>query len=126
MELVETGIHATVVCPAGVLTEWAAATEGSPMLPFFSQTGPVIKAIASERGIALPAIEGVLSADEVARQIVQCVYAPVPELFTHRGSEEFLRSLAENRAEAEKRQIPVVLGEREVYERTRRTPADPV
>ncbi len=116
MELVETGIHATVVCPAGVLTEWAAVTEGSPMLPFFSKSRPVIKEISSERGIALPAIEGALSADEVARQIVQCLYTPVPELFTHGGSEEFLRLLAENRAEAEKHRIPIALGERSVYE----------
>jgi len=119
MELMETGIHATVVCPSGVLTEWAASTEGGSMLPFFSASGPVIKRIASERGISLPAIEGVLPPGEVAAQIVKCIYNPVAELFTHKGSAEFLRLVAENRAEAEKHQIPVVLGEREVYERLR-------
>jgi short-subunit dehydrogenase len=117
MELMETGIHATVVCPAGVLTEWAGATEGGSMLPFFSASGPVIKQLASERGIPLPAIEGALPADDVAGQIVKCIYNPVAELFTHKGSVEFLRLLAENREEAEKHQIPVVLGERAVYER---------
>ncbi len=117
MELVETGIHATVVCPSGVLTDWAGATEGGSMLPFFSASGPVIKRLASERDISLPAIEGVIPADEVARQIVECIYHPVAELFTHKGSSEFIRLLAEDRAEAEKHQIPVVLGEREVYER---------
>jgi short-subunit dehydrogenase len=117
MELMETGIHATVVCPAGVRTGWAAETEGGSMLPFFSASGPVIKRLASERGISLPAIEGVLPAEDVAGQIVKCIYNPVAELFTHKGSAEFLRLIAENRAEAEKHQIPVVLGEREVYER---------
>ena len=117
MELMETGIHATVVCPAGVLTGWAGETEGGPMLQFFSASGPVIKRLASERGISLPAIEGVLPAEEVARQIVQCIYNPVAELFTHKGSAEFLRLIAEDRSEAEKHLAPVVLGEREVYER---------
>jgi short-subunit dehydrogenase len=117
MELMETGIEATVVCPAGVLTGWAGATEGGSMLPFFSASGPVIKRLASERGTSLPAIEGVMPADEVARQIVQCIYNPVAELFTHKGSAEFLRNIAENRTEAEKHQIPVVLGEREAYNR---------
>jgi short-subunit dehydrogenase len=117
MELMETGIQATVVCPAGVLTEWPGVTEGGSMLSFFSASGPVIKRLALERGIALPAIEGAMSADEVAGQIVKCIYHPVAELFTHKGSEEFLRLLAEDRAEAEKHQTPVVLGERAAYER---------
>ena len=120
MELVETGVHATVVCPAGVLTAWAGETEGGSMLPFFSASGPVIKRLASERGTSLPAIEGVLPAEDVAGQIVKCIYNPVAELFTHKGSVEFLRLIAGDREEAEKHQIPVVLGEREVYERLKR------
>ena len=120
MELVETGIQATVVCPAGVLTEWAASTEGGAMLPFFSESGPLIKKIAAERQMALPPIEGTISADRVAALIVGCVYAPVPELYTHRGSAEFVRLAAENRAEAEQHQLPVILGERIAYERRRK------
>ena len=101
MELVETGVHATVVCPAGVLTAWAGETEGGSMLPFFSASGPVIKRLASERGTSLPAIEGVLPAEDVAGQIVKCIYNPVAELFTHKGSVEFLRLIAGDREEAE-------------------------
>jgi hypothetical protein len=48
---------------------------------------------------------------------VKCIYNPVAELFTHKGSGEFLRLVAEDREEAEKHQLPVVLGEREVYNR---------
>jgi len=120
MELMETGIHATVVCPAGVLTDWASVTEGGSMLPFFSASGPVIKRLASERNVSLPAIEGVKPADDVAGQIVRCIYNPVAELFTHSGSAEFLRLIAEDRSEAEKHQIPVILGEREVYDRLKK------
>ena len=86
------------------------------MLPFFSESGPLIKKIAAERQVALPPIEGTISADRVAALIVECVYAPVPELYTHRGSAEFVRLAAENRAEAEKHQLPVILGERIAYE----------
>jgi short-subunit dehydrogenase len=120
MELVETGIHATVVCPAGVLTEWAGATEGGSMLPFFTDSGPFIRKIAAERHIALPPIEGAISADQVAGQIVKCIYAPVAELYTHRGSAEFVRRVADDRAEAEKHQLPVVLGERVAYDRLKK------
>lgn len=90
------------------------------MLQFFSASGPVIKRLASERGISLPAIEGVLPAEDVAAQIVKCIYNPVAELFTHKGSGEFLRLVAEDREEAENHQLPVVLGEREVYNRLRK------
>ena len=116
MELMETGIHATVVCPAGVLTPWAESTEGGAMLPFFSASGPAIKQLAKERGVSLPPIEGVMSPEDVAAQIVKCIYSPVPELYTHSGSSEFVRLAAENRAEAESHLVPVVLGERAAYE----------
>jgi len=116
MELVGTDIHATVVCPAGVLTDWASVTEGAPMLPFFSASGPVIKSLAAEKGISLPPIEGVMPADEVARRIMGCIGQPVAELYTHRGSEEFLRQVATNREEAEHHQLPVVMGEQTVYQ----------
>lgn len=117
LELLETGIHASVVCPAGVLTDWASVTEGGPMLPMFSASGPSIKRIAAERGVSLPPIEGLLSADVIADKILECIYHPVAEVFTHKGAAEFVELAAENREEAERHQLPVVLGEREVYEK---------
>lgn len=118
-ELLETGIHATVVCPASVATDWATTTEGGSMRSLFSESGSRIKRIASERGIPLPEIEGVKSADEVAASIVECIHHPVAEVFTHKGSKEFFLSAAENREQAEQRQLPIVLGEREVYQELR-------
>jgi len=117
MELVETGIHATVVCPAGVLTEWAQMTEGGAMLPFFSQSGPIIKRISEERGTGMVPIEGVLPPEVVAEKILACLYHPVAEVYTHRGSKEFVVLSSEEREKAERYQAPVALGEREVYER---------
>jgi short-subunit dehydrogenase len=117
MELVETGVHATVVCPAGVLTDWASVTEGGPMLPMFSESGPAIKQIAADRGIQLPQIEGVISPDAVAEKILECIHHPTAEVYTQRGSKEFAVLAAQDREEAEQHQIPVVLGERAVYRR---------
>jgi hypothetical protein len=85
------------------------------MLPLFSEAGPVIKQIAADRGIHLPPVEGVLSADVVARKMLECIYHPTAEVYTHRGSKEFAILAGQNREEAEKHQIPVVLGERAVY-----------
>lgn len=116
LELAETGIHASVVIPAGVLTEWASVTEGAPMLPMFSASGPVIKKIAEERGVSLPPIEGVLTAEAVVEKIVACLHHPVAEVYTHRGSREFVVLSARDHEQAERHQIPVVLGERTIYE----------
>jgi len=119
LELAETGIHASVVIPAGVLTEWASVTEGAPMLPMFSASGPVIKKIAEERGVSLPPIEGVLTADAIVERIVACILHPVAEVYTHRGSHEFVVLSARDHEQAERHQIPIAVGERTVYEQFR-------
>jgi short-subunit dehydrogenase len=116
-ELVETGIHATVVCPGGVSTEWASATEGGSMQTFFSESGRHIRRIASARAIPLPPIEGLKTPEAIAAAIVDCIHHPVAELFTHAGSKEFLLLATEDREEAERHMLPIVLGEREVYRR---------
>jgi short-subunit dehydrogenase len=123
-ELAETGIHAGVVCPAGVLTEWALVTEGQSMKEFFAESGPAIKRIAEERGLSLPKVEGVVHPDVVAQKILECIRHPVPEVYTHSGSREFVELAGRDREGAEKLLLAVVLGEREVYERLRggRTP----
>jgi uncharacterized protein len=120
LELVETGIHASVVCPGGVMTEWASATEGGSILTLFSESGPDVKRIAKERGAKLPPIEGVIAAEAVAEAILACIRQPAAEVYTHRGSREFVVLSAQSREEAEQYQIPVVLGERSVYERLKR------
>jgi uncharacterized protein len=120
MELVETGIHATVVCPAGVETDWAASTEGAPMLPLFQRAAPLTRTIAGKRRLEPPAIEGPVQASVVAERILACLENPVPELYTHRGAEEFVRLAATDPAEAERRLLPGALGEREAYEQIKK------
>jgi short-subunit dehydrogenase len=122
IELAETGIHATVVCPAGVRTDWASVTEGGSMLPMFSAAGPEIKRIAAERGISLPPIEGVMAPESVAEKILECIRHPVAELYTHAGAHEFAVLAAADREKAEHHQLPVVLGERAIYKRLKGSP----
>ena len=85
------------------------------MLPLFSTSGPIVKKTAGERGITLPPIEGVIPLERVAEKILACIYHPMPEVYTHKGSEEFLMLAARDRSAAERQQLPVVLGEREAY-----------
>ena len=85
------------------------------MLPFFSESGPLIKSIAAERGISLPHIEGVQKPETVARKIIECIRHPVPELYTHKGAKEFVLLATQNPERAEQQQLPVVLGERAAY-----------
>jgi short-subunit dehydrogenase len=115
LELMETNIHASVVCPAGVLTEWASLTEGGSMLELFHQAGPRIKQIAAERGLPLAPVEGVIHAERVAETILGCIRTPVAEVYTHAGSREFVLLSTEQREKAEAYQRAAVLGEREAY-----------
>ncbi len=116
MELLGTNIHASVIYPASVRTDWADVTEGRPMKPLFSESGPIVKRIAAERGIALPKIEGVIPPERVAEAILHCIQNPEADVYTHEGSREYAMLAASNREEAERMQLPIVLGEREVYE----------
>ena len=90
------------------------------MLPMFSSSGPAIKSIAAERGISLPPIEGVLPPDVIAEKIMECIEHPVAEVYTHKGAAEFFQLASRNREEAERHQLPVVLGERSFYEKMKR------
>lgn len=125
MELVETGIEASVVCPGGVLTDWAETTEGSSMLPLFTRAAPFIRQFAGARRLDPPPIEGSISAAAVAVKILECILHPVPEVFTHAGSEEFVRLAAVDPREAERHQLPGALGERKAYEQLKKERGSP-
>jgi uncharacterized protein len=114
-ELADSGIHASVVCPAGVLTEWAMVTEGRPMKELFSDSGPAIRRIAEERGLSLPKIEGVMHPDAVAQKIIACIRNPAAEVYTHAGSKEFVELATRDREASERQLLAMVLGEREAY-----------
>jgi short-subunit dehydrogenase len=120
MELLETGIHASVICPGGVETEWAGVTEGGAMAGLFSEAGPAIARIEAELGEGPSAMEQVISADRVADAIRNCMLSPKAEVYTHRGSREFAALVECDPEAAERQRLPFVIAEREAYARLRK------
>lgn len=118
-ELLGTSIHASVLYPGSVRTDWADVTEGRPMKPLFSESGPIVKRIVAERGLTLPKIEGIIPPERVAEAVLACIENPTADAYTHEGSREYALLAASNREEAEKMQLPIVLAEREVYDKIR-------
>jgi short-subunit dehydrogenase len=114
-ELVNTNIVASVVCPSGIATDFASVTEGGALQSLFSASGPAIKRIAAERGASLPDIEGVMSAEDVAAAIVASLDSTDAEIYTHRGSREFVRLCADDPGRAAQLLLPAAEGELEAY-----------
>jgi uncharacterized protein len=123
LELLETGIEATVVCPAAVATEWAVATEGAAMGELYMRSMQRAREIAKERGIKGRGGGGeILTADDVADHILGAIEHPVPEVYTHRDTQEAAAEAAADRMIAERRATPMALAMREVYPSLTRKP----
>lgn len=114
-ELAETGIHASVVLPGGVSTDFASVTEGGPLAELFAAAGPAARRIAEERGLPHVPVEGILPPGVIAAKILGCIDHPVAEVYTHGGSAEFAALAARDREEAERFQRASVLGDHEAY-----------
>lgn len=116
-ELVETGVEATVICPAGVETEWASVTEGSPIGELFAEGIARSRRIAQERGIQRAPLQRMMSAAEVARRIIEVIETPPGhDVLTHDGSEELVALALRSRREYEQAMLPLLLGMRSAYE----------
>lgn len=115
-ELVETGVEATVVCPAGVTTDWGAVTDGGPISDIFRGGIMKAKTIAQERGMELPPLTGMISPDEAAEIMIRGIEAGnVSDIFTHQGSHEQSIALATDRAAFEQKLLPLYLGMQQTY-----------
>ncbi|MDW8272410.1 MAG: SDR family NAD(P)-dependent oxidoreductase [Bacteroidota bacterium] len=119
-ELVETGVEATVVCPAGVQTEWAQVTEGAPIGELFAEGIVRSRTIAQQRNIARAPLQRMMSASEVAQHIIAVIESPPGrDIFTHEGSEELVALALRSRRAYEEAMLPLLLGMREAYEARR-------
>lgn len=120
-ELLETGVEATVVCPAAVGTDWGMVTQGGPLGLLFQEGIQRSKEIARQRLLPLAPLPKVLSPDEVAEQLVQVVRSPQsPDVFTHAGTEELAVLATRNRRVFEQQMLPFYLGVRQVYKEWKR------
>lgn len=119
-ELAGSGVEASVVVPAGVRTDWALKTEGGPMLAIFEYEHVRGAVLAAEDGVALPEQLPLMTAEDVAAQIVELIRHPGPELYTHPGSKERVIEFERDPLAAERSLEPLWIANREGYERLRR------
>ena len=113
-ELVGTNINATVVMPAGVLTDWAVNTEGGSMIELFEYESKRGSEIAKAEGIIQPKIP-LLRPEEIASKIIECIKNPTPELYTHEGTQQLAINYEQDIVSVEKTLIPSWIANREGY-----------
>ena len=114
-ELAGTGVEAMVVLPAGTMTDWSSVTEGGPILPLFEYEGKRGAELADELEIETPEMPPLLSAKEVAAQLVELIEHPIPEHYTHAGSRELAEEYRTNQLKLEHQLQPFWLANREGY-----------
>lgn len=115
-ELAGSHIHATAVCPDGVITEWAAVTEGGPIGNLFMSGIKESRNIAKEQGLSLAPLASMLSAKDAAQIIYEAsIQPPTHDVYTHAGTHERAISVAQNRSEAEKSMMALYLGMQKAY-----------
>lgn len=101
-ELVGTGINATVICPAGITTEWGDVTEGGPIGALYGQAIPRSRTIAREQGMSTAPLSRMMSADECASIIVTAILAGrSDDVFTHSGTKDIAIQSVQNRCAQE-------------------------
>ncbi len=115
-ELTGTNVYATVVCPAGVLTEWGGATEGGSINDLYGAAIPRSRTIAHERGLGLAPLSRMMTAEEVADIILQAIDAGrVNDVFTHEGTMDLAVECVTNRIAVEDAHAALWLAMAEVY-----------
>jgi short-subunit dehydrogenase len=116
-ELIDTNVLATVIYPAGVITEWGGVTEGGSINDFYSKAIPHSRTIARDRGIGLAPLSHMKKATEVAQLIVDVSDGSRSnDVFTHDGTMELATQAVEDRVELEDRHLSLWLAMKETYE----------
>ncbi|MBL0321225.1 MAG: SDR family NAD(P)-dependent oxidoreductase [Ignavibacteria bacterium] len=116
-ELVGTNVHATTVCPAGVITEWADATEGGSIGALYAKAIPRSRTIARDRGLGTAPLSKMMSADDCASIVLDAVErGRTDDVFTHLGTKEIAVQAVEDRCAQEDRFETLWLAMREAYD----------
>lgn len=116
-ELVDTDVYATVVCPSGVASEWADATEGGSLNEFYARALPRSREIARELGLSLAPLKKMISSESVARLIMSTIDAGRShDVYTHEGTMEQAVEAAAHRMEFEDQHRALWKAMREVYD----------
>lgn len=101
-ELVGTDIHATTICPAGIVTEWADATEGGSIGAMYGAAIPRSRTIAREKGLQTAPLSKMMTAKECSDIIWSAVdTGRSDDVFTHSGTRELAILSTQNRCQQE-------------------------
>ena len=115
-ELAGSDIHATAICPDGVITEWGMVTEGGEIGKLFMSGIRESRSIAREKGIGLAPLAAMITAKSVADIILQTAeFPPEHDIYTHVGTHERAMEFAENRWKAEQKMLAFYLGMQKSY-----------
>lgn len=115
-ELVGTNIFATVVCPAGVITEWGDVTEGGSINALYTAAIPRSRTIARDEGLPLAPLSKMMTAEQVAQIIADTVdVGRSNDIFTHDGTIELAVEAVTNRIELEDKHRALWLAMKDVY-----------
>ena len=116
-ELVDTNVYATVVCPAGVITEWGDVTEGGSINELYSKAIPRSRTIAKDRGLSLAPLSRMMSAEDAAQIIIDAVdNGRNNDIFTHDGTQDLAVQAVTDRIGLEDAHTALWLAMREAYE----------
>ena len=116
-ELVVTDVHATIVCPAGVVTEWGDVTEGGSINDLYGAAIPRSRTIARDRDLSLAPLSKMMSADDAAAIIMQAVdHGRNNHVFTHDGTRELAVRAVTDSVGLEDEHTALWLAMREAYE----------
>ncbi len=119
-ELIGSGVDATVICPAGVSTEWAGQTEGGDFGALFASGMRRSREVAARLDQGLAPLAPMMSAKEIALIIAECIrQPPAGDVFTHPGTQEQAIAAATNRREIEQMFAPLYIGMREAYDQVK-------
>jgi len=115
-ELVGTNILASTVFPAGIITEWADATEGGSIGQLYAAAIPRSRTIAHHLGIGTAPLSRMITADECADGIVQALaQGRTADIYTHDGTHNIAIQAAEDRIAQEDRFEALWLAMKEKY-----------
>ncbi len=115
-ELAGSGVTASLVCPAGVSTEWQEASEDASIGQLFGDGIAKSRRIAADRGLERAPLTPMIPAEQAAERIVQSILQDeTNDVYTHEGSQELTMLCAETRHGYDTRMLPLFLGMQAAY-----------
>lgn len=116
-ELYGTGVTASIVLPGRIMTSFHKEAIKGDIGEIARLAGPLIPIKAKEYGLEIPQFPTwVLTAEDVAEQIITLIEDPVAEYYTHPGNQDLVKEVETNPEAYEERIGAFLLAMKEAYE----------